>query len=157
MKIRGSSWVLIVIMVVMLVVIISSLRMEYFESKLLPIIIGSVVFVLAAIALWRELLAGGKSRATVTGGETTREEETGVGWLRYLLAGAWVVGFFLAIYLLGFIIAIPLFILSYMKSHGTGWLTTIIFTILTPVLIYGIFELALKVDLYPGLLFTWLG
>ncbi len=34
MKIRGSSWFLIVIMALMLVVLISSLRMEYFESKL---------------------------------------------------------------------------------------------------------------------------
>jgi len=67
------------------------------------------------------------------------------------------VGFFVAIYLLGFIIAIPLFILAYMKAHGTRWLAAITFAILTPTIIYGIFELALGVVLYRGLLFAWLG
>ena len=154
MNLRGSSYFLMIIMAVMLTVIISSLRMEYLASKLLPLIIGGFVFILAAVALWREIVARGRPEAAVTGEAQTMEQEAGVGLRRYLLAGAWVLGFFLAIYLAGFIIAIPLFILAYMKSHGTGWLATIIFTVLTPVLIYGIFELALKVDLYPGLLFA---
>lgn len=157
MKIRGSSYFYIVIMVIMLVVIGLSLGMEYFESKLLPLIIGGIVFVLAAVGLRKEILVGDEHEATVTEGDETRREETGVSWRGYLLAGAWVAGFFLAIYLLGFIIAIPLFILSYMKAHGTRWLLAIIFAILTPLLIYGLFELALRVVLYRGLLFTWLG
>ena len=157
MKMRGSSYFYIVIMVIMLVIIGLSLRMEYIESKLLPLIIGGLIFVLAAVGLRREILAGDEREATVAGGETTRREEAGGGWRGYLYTGAWVVGFFLAIYLLGFIIAIPLFIFSYMKSYGTRWLVAIIFTILTPLLIYGLFELTLHVILYRGLLFTWLG
>ncbi len=154
MKIRGSSYFLIVIMIIMLVIIGLSLRMEYFESKLLPLVIGSAVFVLAAIGLGREIMAGGEREATVARGETTTREETREGWRGYLLAGAWVAGFFLAIYLLGFIIAIPVFILAYMKSHGTRWLAAIAFAILSPLVIYGVFELALRVILYRGLLFS---
>ena len=157
MKLRGSSYFFIVIMVIMLVIIGLSLRMEHFESKLLPLIIGTAVLILAVIGLGREILAGGERQITTTEGEATTREETGEGWRGYLFAGAWVVGFFLAIFLLGFLIAIPIFILAYMKLHGTRWLVAIAFAILTPLLIYGIFELALAVILYRGLLLSWLG
>ncbi|MFC1980600.1 tripartite tricarboxylate transporter TctB family protein [Chloroflexota bacterium] len=153
MKLRGSSYFLIIVMAVILAVIIISLRMEHLESKLLPLIFSSIAFILAGVALRSEILARSKPETTVTGEEGAREE-AGVGLRRYLLAGAWVLGFFLAIYLVGYIIAIPLFIFAYMKSHNTGWLATIIFTVLTPAIIYGIFELVLEVDLYPGLLLS---
>ena len=156
MKIKGSSYFFMVIMAFMLVAIGLSLRMEYFESKLLPLVIGGAVFVLSAIGLWREILAGKKQEAAVTEGDTTKvtEEEAKESWRGYLLAGAWVVGFFLGIYLVGFVIAIPVFVLFYMKSHGTRWLVAITFAALTTVLIYGVFEFALGVDLYRGLFFS---
>ena len=152
MKIRDSSYFLMVIMVVMLVVIILSLRMEYFESKLLPLVICGVVFVLASTILWEEMRASYRSSATATGRETAGQEGTRVSWRQYWIAGAWIVGYFLAIYLLGFIIATPLFMLVYMKSHGTRWFVASIFTVLAPLSIYSIFELALNVHLYRGLI-----
>ncbi|MFC1979563.1 tripartite tricarboxylate transporter TctB family protein [Chloroflexota bacterium] len=156
MKIRGSSYFLMVTMAVMLAMIITSLRMEHFALKLLPLIVGIAVFVLAAIVLCRNISAKDKSRAVAAGGEIAEEEQADKMWRQYLPAGAWTVGFFLAIYLFGFIVAIPLLILSYMKSYGVGWLVSIILTVVIPVLIYVAFELVLRVDLYPGLLFTLL-
>lgn len=151
-KISGSAYFYIVIMVLTLVIIGLSLGMKYFDSKLLPLIIGGAVFVLAAIGLMLETKARDKQR-----GEKTRSAATREGWRGYWFAGAWVVGLFLAIGLLGFIIAIPLYILAYMKSHDTRWLTAIAFAILTSLFIYGIFELALRIPLYRGLLLSWLG
>ena len=58
------------------------------------------------------------------------------------------------IYLLGFLIAVPLLVFTYMKQHGTSWLLTIIFTVIVPALVYSIFELLLRIDLYQGLLFS---
>lgn len=55
MKLRESSYFLMIIMAVMIAVIITSLGMEALKSKLLPIIIGSLVFILAAIALSGEI------------------------------------------------------------------------------------------------------
>jgi hypothetical protein len=155
MKIKGSSYLFIAIMIFMLVIIGFSLRMEYLESRLLPLVISSVVFVLAAIGLVRKIMVDVKAEVTVTEGETTIREKPGESWRSYLLAGAWLAGFMLTIYLLGFIVAIPLFILAYMKSHGTRWLVAITFAILTTLLIYGLFELALGVILYRGLVPSW--
>ena len=160
MRIRSSAYPLIVVMVIMLVVIGSSLRMEYITSKLLPLIIGSAVFIVAAVTVGREIFGKGKSGTAAPVAETNGDEETGgeaeEGWYEYLIMGGWLVGFFLAIFLLGFLIAIPLFVLSYLKSHGTKWLVAAILTILTTAFIYGVFDIALDVDFYPGLLFIWL-
>jgi hypothetical protein len=149
---RGRSYFLIVIMAIMLVIIISSLRMDYFKSKLLPILVSSFVFILAAVELKREAFQENEQEArAIRGG--VREEAKQRGHA-YLTAGAWVIGFTIAVYLIGFIIAIPLFVFSYMKSHGIGWIKAITFAILTVAFIYGIFEFAVGIILYPGLLFS---
>ena len=156
MKVKGSSYFYIVIMGVMLFVIATALMMEYFESKLLPLVIGGAVFILAAIGLSSEISARSRQETAITDREVSEKKETRENWHGYMANGGWVAGFCLVIYLLGFIIAIPLFILAYMKSHGTRWFVAITFAILLPTLIYSIFELALGINLYRGLLLTWL-
>ncbi len=66
-------------------------------------------------------------------------------------------GFLLITYLLGFPIAIPLYILAYMMSHGTSWLVAASCGIGTSAAVYCLFGLALGMDLHRGLVFTWLG
>ena len=155
-KMRGSSYFFIVLMVMALVVIVPSLGLEDMKSQLLPIMMGGIVFVLSAVALVRELLAKDKPEVTATGGEKSGREEAGEGLRGHLPIGAWVVGFVLGIYLLSFMIAIPIFILAYMKSHGVGWIRAIIFAVLIAAIVYGVFEFALQVELHRGLLFIWL-
>ena len=156
MKMRRETYVYIGVMVLMLVITGNALTMVYFSSKMLPLIISGAIFFLAAIQLSREFLAKTRPEKTLT------EEVAGGGerketWYGYSLVSAYVVGFFLAIYLLNFIIAIPLFTLAYMKTHGTRWRVAITSAIVITVLIYVIFELALDLNLYQGLLFKVLG
>ena len=86
-------------------------------------------------------------------------EETGIGeevaesWRQYLAIGAWGAGFYVIIFMCGFLIAITLFILSVMKYSGTRLWVAILFAFITLVCVYGLFELALQVELYRGLLF----
>ena len=157
MRLKGSSYYLIVIMTAMLVIMISALTMKRVESRLLPLIIGGVVLALAGIRLWQEILAEAGSGTTVADAETDGGEEARESWRGYLPSGVWIVGFFLAVYLLGFMIAIPLFTFGYMKSHGVRWLISIILTTVVTVTEYSIFQVVLRVELYRGLLFTWLG
>lgn len=143
--IKPATYFLLVIMAVLLIVIVSSLRTESLYSKLLPLAIASCGLVLALVQLAKELL--GKEAAAKT-------ETEGKGyWRGFFLAAAWLVGYTLFIYLLGFIIATFLFILAYMKSHAFGWFLTITVTVLTTALVYGVFILALQFHLYEGLLF----
>ena len=52
--------------------------------------------------------------------------------------------------------SIPLFILVYMKAHGARWHTSIITAILTGGIVYGLFVMLLKMNLYEGILFLML-
>ena len=94
-------------------------------------------FVMAAIGLAREIW--GKARPEIIN-ETGGGAEATESWSQYLVIGAWGAGFFLAIYLLGFFIAIPLFILSAMKLGGTRWWVAAILAILVTAFIYGLFD-----------------
>lgn len=154
MKMRGNSYFLIVIMAIMLVIIYSSLQMHYFTSKLLPIIVSSIVFIIAALALKKEILSENGQNVTGNGEGLQATEGVKQTGRAYLITGTWVIGFLIGIYLIGFILAIPVFIFCYMKSHGIGWIKAITFAILTVAFIYGTFEYAVGITLYPGLLFS---
>jgi hypothetical protein len=108
-------------------------------------VIGGLVFVLAAIAFIRELRSKKETRGA--------EEATPLS--AYWQTGAWIGGLALAIYIIGFLISIPLFIMLYLKRKGSGWLKSIIVAGVTTAFLYLAFEVALRVDLYRGLLFDW--
>ena len=145
MKLRPGSYFLIFVMALSLAIALGSITLRYQSTKILPMIVGGLIFVLAAIALIRDLLSKKDTRGP--------EEETPL--TAYWRTGTWVVVFALAIYLLGFLISIPLFIILYLKRHGTGWLKSIIIGAVTTAVLYSAFEIALKIDLYRGLLFSW--
>ena len=58
---------------------------------------------------------------------------------------AWLWGLFLAIHLIGFPIALPLFVFSYVKLYGGGWITALLLTGLTWGFIYGLYDYLLSV------------
>ena len=156
MKLKGNTILFIAILVIMLAVIVSSLLMEYFESKLLPLMTSSAIFILAAMGLWRDIVKEYRPKEKVTEDDTGQREKDGEGWHGYLINASWIGGFALGVFFLGYFVTIPLFILFYMKRLGTSWRIATAFAVLTPLLLYFLFQLALQVEMYPGLLFKWL-
>ena len=73
---------------------------------------------------------------------------------RTAMAIAWVLGAALGVYLLGFIAAIALFILAYLKRQGRSWQVSLAVAVITSALIYGIFQFALGFELYEGLIYN---
>lgn len=124
----------------------------YLQAKLSVIASALVVLVLSLVQLVRELrLKKGKRDASEA--EAARPD-IDASTSQYALEAAWMAGFALTIYLLGFIIAIPIYICAYMKLHGTKWPVAIITGVLMAAFSYGIFVLALEMKLYPGVFFT---
>lgn len=74
--------------------------------------------------------------------------------VRSLVNFGWVVAFLLGIYLLGYITAITIFVLAYMRWLGTSWRMALFFAILAVACIYAGFEFGLQIKLYRGLLFS---
>jgi heme/copper-type cytochrome/quinol oxidase subunit 4 len=74
--------------------------------------------------------------------------------LRSYVAGfAWVIGLFLAAYLIGFLISTPLFVVVYMITHGRTFWASCITAVVMGGAIYGA-SIALQMYLFPGILFA---
>jgi hypothetical protein len=67
----------------------------------------------------------------------------------------WIVGCFVAIWLLGFPYAVPLVILLYLKLAGREkWMTTALVTFCAWIVFWGLFEKLLNVPFPEGLLIS---
>ena len=124
------------------------------KAKLFPLAIGIPLFCLAAVeAAWAVL--GGERR----GGEAREFQLSaeGHGTRRAALAVAWMLGFFAAIVLLGFPVAVPLFVFLYLKLQGReSWPLSIVMTAAVWGIFYGLFNLLLHLPFPAGLLLGFL-
>ena len=146
-------------MIFSLAVVIGAYNYPFQASRRIPVIIGIAVFVLATIALINELRTkkktpGNEQEVPGYNKEIPSDEEAQPSLASYWRTGAWVCGLGLAIYLVGFLVAIPLFIITFLKVNGTGWWRSIIISVVTSGCIYGIFEYLLKFELYRGVFFN---
>jgi len=155
LKLGGNGYIYIILVAISLFVLVWSFtEIPTFQSRLLPVAIGGIILLLAAIGLRHELLYGDKPESHGEKDTSFMAQET---WRGYVVNLSWVAGFLLAIYLVGYLISIPLFVLFYMKRLGARWLTSIISTVLATSSIYVMFEIFLDLELYRGLFLMWLG
>jgi putative tricarboxylic transport membrane protein len=125
------------------------------KAALFPLVIGIPLFALAAAeALWT--LFG-----TDPASDEARDFQLSIGkdsLRRTLTAAGWILAFFAAIVLLGFPLAIPLFVFLYLKLQGReGWGISIAITLGTWAVFYGLFDLLLHLPFPAGWLFAWFG
>lgn len=160
-KLKPGSYFLLLVMAVTLAMFIRSISFDHRMTKLLPMMISGIVFILGAIELARELRGKGKAGETheptepPAGSNTGTEVESKAGLRPYMYFSAWIAGFFFAAYLFSFLVAIPLFLITYFKSHGGGWLASITLTGLTTAFCWAMFDWFLKVSLTQGILLQW--
>ena len=118
------------------------------EAILLPFIIAGVLSILVVTQLVREFLA----KRMKTDSET-RFKITFIPFLQPIL---WILGILPIIYLLGFVVGIPLYIFLYLKLHKESWLMSIIITSVSAVVVYFGFGVLLHFRFHKGLLFPFL-
>src|SRR5688572_7287556 len=124
------------------------------KAALFPLAIGIPLFFLAAAeAAW--LLLGpreGKTQAL-----DFQLSANAKSLPRTALAIAWLLGFFAAIVLLGLPVAVPLFVLLYLKLQGgEGWLLSIVMTAAVWGIFYGLFDQLLHLPFPAGWLLGFL-
>jgi hypothetical protein len=74
------------------------------------------------------------------------------GRRRWAEALGWVAAFFVLLYVAGLYICAPVFSLLYLRfGGGRTWRLSVIYAVVTAVLLYGAFELALHIPTPPGL------
>ena len=124
------------------------------KAALFPLVIGIPLFCLAATELlWnffsKEPLRDAMEITFSTDARTRR---------RVALVAAWMLAFFAAIALLGFPIAVPLFVFLYLKLQGgEGWTMSIVLTVAVFAVFYGLFDALLHLPFPAGWLWDWLG
>jgi len=122
------------------------------KAALFPLAIGIPLFCLAAAeAAWA--LLGSRQETTKAMDFQLSVHEKSLP--RTALAIAWMLGFFAAIVLLGFPIAVPLFVLLYLKLQGgEGWVLSIVMTLAVWGIFYGLFDRLLHLPFAAGWLFS---
>jgi hypothetical protein len=127
------------------------------KASLFPLVIGIPVFCLAAAeALW--VLFGSTERGETKDFQMSTHLPDDVMLRRTALAAGWILGFFAAIVLLGFPIAVPLFVFLYLKLQGKeGWMFSAVFTLAVWGIFSGLFGFLLHLPFPDGWIAIWLG
>jgi di/tricarboxylate transporter len=152
MRIKGSLLVAVCVLLLGIFGVVQSLTFHYWESTVLPLAVSSLIIVLAIIETGKELRFRYREPAAPEQ-DNRKDARDRPETKRLVLALGWVAGFSLVIVLLGFYIAIPVFIFSYLKWRGRSWLVAAVFAVAVLAFIYGIFEFGLKVPLFKGIIF----
>lgn len=148
---KADTFFLIIILVAMAGIIALASGFPYWQAKLTPLAVAGAVIILAVIQLIKEIgpLKASSSDKKIKANKTESRDSLH----SYLLEGAWMVGFAVAIYLIGLVAAIPSFVIAYMKSHGTPWPISILVAVLLTIFCYVVFSYFLEVGFYPGIIF----
>ena len=128
-------------------------REWWFRARLFPWAIGFAGLALALLQFIYDGAALAKSMRA--GREVKSDEESAVAQQRTLKMVAWILGFFAAIWLLGFSVAVPLTILVYLKGAQERWPISIALAGLGWLAFYGLFDHLLHVPFPEGQLFLW--
>jgi hypothetical protein len=132
-----------------------------FRAALFPRIVTGGAFVLAALHLGHALLRL-RRRAALTsdGSADTLDEDADdavqlfrtAGPQRWAAALAWVGGFFVLLFVGGLFVTAPVFSLLYLRfAGGRTWVFSAVYAVVTGVVLYLAFEVALGVPTPPGL------
>ena len=136
-----------------------SARHWSFKAALFPLAIAIPLFVLAGTQLILELFGGQET----TSGPTVELEfssDVDPAVARKRVAGmlAWIAGFILLVFLVGFPIAVPVFIFSFLSQQSrVGWLLSFALTAIAWGIFYFLFQWLLNVQFEAGAIQIWIG
>jgi hypothetical protein len=130
-----------------------------FKAKLFPLSVSIPLIVLVATELVLQLFG----KKETTGGpaadlDFTADVPPEVARQRVIGTFLWIAGFILLVYLVGFPVAVPVFIFSYLKLHSrVDWRLSCALTGVTWLFFYSVFQWLLHLRFEEGLIQTWLG
>jgi hypothetical protein len=136
-----------------------SARHWSFKAALFPLATAIPLFILAGTQLILELFGG---QETTSGPAVELELSTDVdpAVARKRVAGilAWIAGFILLVFLVGFPLAVPVFIFSFLSLQSrVGWRLSFTLTATAWGIFYFLFQRLLNVQFEAGAIQTWMG
>ena len=128
------------------------------KAKLFPLVIGIPVFCLATAEVLWAMFGANPPAVQAMDYQLSDHLPAKVALGRSLLAAGWMLGFFGAIVLLSFPVAVPLFVFLYLKLQGReGWRLSVLLTLAVWGFFYGLFDRLLHLPFPAGLIQGWIG
>ena len=123
------------------------------RASIIILVLGTVGTVLAIAQLLSDFknIAAGKSSVALSMEAPAAQSEGRWGALEIW---SWILGFFAAVHIIGFLAAVPLFVVSYVKGYGGGWLLSAALGAVTWGFVYFLFNVLLHVPWPEPLLFS---
>jgi len=132
------------------------------KTALFPTLIGIAGCAIAVIlSLWTGIRGGDEKAPDATGSADLYLDvnlRSGEALKRTFIICAWLVGIFAGTWLLGQLIALPLFVFLYLKvGSNEGWVVSLFLTAGAIAFLYGVFDQVIHASWYEGELFRFLG
>ena len=133
------------------------------KSALFPTLIGVAGCIIAAIlSLWTGVRGGDAKAAEGPVGAADIfldvNLRSGEALKRTFIICFWLIGIFVGTWLLGQLIAMPLFVFLYLKvGSDEGWFLSLGLTAVVIAFLYGVFDRVIHASWYEGELFRFLG
>jgi hypothetical protein len=127
------------------------------RAALFPMVLGIPSLALALLACGQELLYTIRRTSGTNAAKVAPSLESAIMRKRAGSIVAWTLGFFGAIWLLGFVIAVPVASFLYFKfAGGEKWPISILLSVAAWAVFYGLFDYLLHLPFPDGVFFTWL-
>jgi len=153
---RTSLGLGVAVMIVAAYAVLSALQWPW-KPALFPLAIGIPLFCLAAGEILWSLLRP-QERVQAKDFQVSTGIAPGLARRRAAAAIGWIAGFFSAIVLLGFPLAVPLFMLLYLRLQGReGWIVSVALTAAVWAVFWGLFDRLLHLPFPAGWAQQWLG
>lgn len=140
----------------------ASLRLPA-DARIVPLVIGIPTVVLCILLLIGERYPGLLRRLDVSIMESTKEspgsdanggEYRPKEFTKLTIMAAWMIGFFVCVYLIGFLAGIALFVLAFLLLHARiSWWKSLATMVGVWLFIYALFEWLLGAGLFEGIIF----
>lgn len=130
-----------------------------FKTGFFPLAVAIPLIILVLVHLVLEFFGGTeKASGPAVEAEFTTEVAPEVARRRVIETFSWIAGFIVLVFLLGFPVAVPLFMISYLTIQSRiGGLQSMILTAGAWGLFYFLFQRLLNLQFEDGVIQTWMG
>jgi len=158
MRINGRIAFSLLLIAMTAIAIVMALQWS-FKAAFFPLVTAVPLLILATAQLMVDLI--GRSPAeenTRSDLDFTADISPEIARRRTVAIFAWIAGFILLVFLLGFSLAIPIFVLTYLASQtDAGWWLKIALAAAAWGCFYGLFDRLLHLPFEAGRIQTWMG
>jgi hypothetical protein len=130
-----------------------------FKTGFFPLAVSIPLLVIATIQLLQEIFGREEARqGAAVDLDFSSDVPPEVARRRALATFAWIAGFILSVYLIGFPLTVPLFMFSYLRfQSAVRWARALTLTAVTWGFFHALFERLVHIQFEAGAIQTWLG